>query len=64
MQKESPFFGDSFFMHGCKNYARQAKRVVSNVSKESEEIPFLYSILLRHAARREAVLRVKKKALL
>ncbi|WP_218949264.1 hypothetical protein, partial [Acinetobacter sp. YH12114] len=24
-------------MHGCKNYVRQAKRVVSNVSKESEE---------------------------
>ncbi|WP_168416858.1 hypothetical protein [Acinetobacter indicus] len=27
-------------MHGCKNYVKQAKRVVSNVSKESEEAPF------------------------
>ncbi|WP_278363101.1 hypothetical protein, partial [Acinetobacter schindleri] len=37
--KESPTWG-FFFMHCSKNYARQAKRVVSNVKKESKKTPF------------------------
>jgi len=41
--KESPTWG-FFFMHCSKNYARQAKRVVSNVKKESKKTPSLYTI--------------------
>jgi hypothetical protein len=44
-----------------KFYARQAKRVVLIIKRESEKIPFFrLGALLRHAARREAMLRVEK----